>query len=125
MTVPGDAGVLVASPRDASAARTEPERERVAGEAVPEVAAHQGDEADVAILVRVVDGMTEQPVAGARVHFWDEASFAARGDVPDDAPLRQGGDDEDWLLALGRIAHCDAAGEAHLRASVWTDLRAE
>ena len=115
----------VVTAHEAAAERSELDRARSSVEPSPPARSEDAGEEDVPVLVRVVDGATEQPVPGARVLFWDEASWAARLAVPDDAALHTSGDDEDWLLAHGRIAHCDASGEVRIHATPLTVLRAE
>jgi len=111
-------------PQGVDGARAD-EAERLSGDATPNQKSGDDDEDDLPILVRVFDGVTEQPVPGARLRYWDAMSWAARLEVPKDTPLAKSRDDEEWLLAMGRIAICDAAGEARLLASLWTDVVAE
>lgn len=109
---------------DAAAGRPDDEPERLPG-AASSPASPSADDEDLSVLVRVVDGITEQPVRGAKVFYWDEAAWAERSKVPADAALRASGDAEDWLLALGRIVTCDEAGEATVRISYWSEVLAE
>ena len=109
-------GVVDAPPQgvvavhEAAAERSDLERARSAAEPSPAAGSEDAEEEDVSVLVRVVDGATERPVPGARVLFWDTASWAARVAVPDDDALHTSGDEEDWLLAhgqdIGRRSSC-------------------
>ena len=109
---------------DANAERPDGEADRLPAAASPAGDVARDDE-DLSILVRVVDGVTELPVPGARLLYWDEAAWAERLAVPADSPLCASGDEEDLLRTLGRIAHCDGAGETTIRISFWADVLAE